>query len=271
MPIVLQVLLCSLAGGLLSLIGGLILLASKKRAKFAEYATAFAAGALLASAFVDIIPEALETSDGFTASIFVLVGLILFFVLEIALGWFHQHGSHSRGKAPAKPIVQMVIIGDTLHNFIDGIAIAAGFLISPASGIIVTLAVAAHEIPQEVGDFGLLLHHGVSKKKVLWVNIFSSLATAASAVLFYLLGDNLDISFGPLLGLVAGFFIYIAASDIIPSIHASESKKVKFKKMLILIAGVIVVSLAVISLHNIAHENHNHDVETCEHDHAHEE
>lgn len=276
MPVLLQVLICSLAGGVLSLVGGLLLLASKKRVKLAEYATAFAAGALLASAFVDIIPEAMEDGDGSMVSILVLVGLIAFFVLEIALGWFHQHGAHGHDESSkSKAVIPMVIIGDTLHNFIDGIAIAAGFLVSPASGIIVTLAVAAHEIPQEVGDFGLLLHNGLSRKRVLIVNILSSLATTVSAVIFYLLGSNLDISFGPLLGLVAGFFIYIAASDIIPSIHASKTRNVKFKKMITLIAGAAIISVAVVTLHGIAHQysGHDHHIEkhNCgtEDDHSH--
>lgn len=271
MPIVLQVLICALAGGLVSLIGGMLLLASKKRVSLAEYATAFAAGALLASAFVDIIPEALESADGEVVSIFILAGLIIFFILEIVLSWFHKHGSKNKPDG-GKSIVPMIIIGDTLHNFIDGIAIAAAFLVSPTSGIIVTLAVAVHEIPQEVGDFGVLLHNGLSRKKVLLANIASSLATAVSAVGFYLFGSYFDISFAPLLGIVAGFFIYIATSDIIPSIHSEKLRSAKLKKMAILLTGVIVVGLAVTALHNFAHtyDNHEHgDTHQTINDHRH--
>ena len=260
MPIVIQVLICSLAGGVLSLVGGMALLASKKRASLAEYATAFAAGALLASAFVDIIPKALESADGEMVSIFILAGLIIFFVLEIILSWFHKHGVKDKTDG-AKPIVPMIIIGDTLHNFIDGIAIAAAFLVSPTSGIIVTIAVAIHEIPQEVGDFGVLLHNGLSRKKVLLVNIASSLATTIAAVGFYLFGSYLDISFAPLLGIIAGFFIYIATSDIIPSIHSEKLRSAKLKKMGILLIGVIVVGVAVTALHGLAHaHDHSHQI-----------
>jgi zinc and cadmium transporter len=251
MPIVMQVLICALAGGLLSLIGGLILLASKKRVRAAEYATAFAAGALLAAALIDMLPEALEDSSAHLVTAFVLAGIIVFFLLELFLNWFHRHSSH--GKSSTDPVVPMLIFGDVIHNFIDGIAIAAAFLISPTSGIIVTLAVAAHEIPQEVGHFGLLLHKGVSRKKVLIINVLSTLATVVSAVTFFTIGNKLDISLSPLLGLVAGFFIYIAVSDIIPSIHSDRSQKTKIKKAITLLAGIVIVWLAIVSLHSIAH------------------
>jgi len=164
MSTILQVFLWSLGGGLFSLIGGVILLAHKKSATLAEYATAFAAGALLTSALIDMLPEALaDSSDIHLVSLFVLAGILVFFLLELFLGWFHRHGS--RDRSSSDPVVPLIVLGDTIHNFIDGVAIAAGFLVSPASGIIITLAVAAHEIPQEVGDFGLLLHKGVAKKK----------------------------------------------------------------------------------------------------------
>jgi len=251
MSVVLQVFFWSLAGGLLSLVGGLILLGLKKHVKLAEYATAFAAGALLASAFLDMLPEALEDSNVQLATTSVLAGIVIFFLLELFLSWFHRHGN--RDKSSVDPVVPMIVLGDLIHNFLDGIAIAAAFLISPTSGIIVTLAVAAHEIPQEVGDFGLLLHKGVSRKKVLLINIFSTFATVIAAVVFYAIGDSLNLSFGPLLGLAAGFFIYIASSDIIPSIHSSKSQKTKLKKALTMLLGITVVWLAIISLHSIAH------------------
>ena len=251
MPIVLQVLLWSLAGGIISLLGGIILLANKKHAKLAIYATAFAAGALLASALIDILPEALEDNDAHLVTIFVLAGIVVFFLLELFLSWFHRHSSHD--KSSTDPVVPMIVLGDVIHNFIDGIAIAAAFLVSPASGIVVTLAVAAHEIPREVGDFGLLLHKGVSRKMVLILNVLATFATVIAAVTFFIIGDSLNFSLGPLLGLTAGFFIYIAASDIIPSIHSSKSQKTKIKKAIIMLTGIAIVWLAIASLHGLAH------------------
>ena len=253
MPTILLVLICALVGGIFSLIGGLILLASKKRAKLAEYATAFAAGALLASALIDMLPEAVEEGgDVKIVAMFVLIGIVAFFLLEVFLSWFHRHGERNYGKT-VDPVVPMVVVGDTLHNFLDGIAIAAGFLISPASGVVVTLAVAAHEIPQEVGDFGLLLHKGIKRGRVILINVLSSLAMVASAVFFFVIGEHLEISLAPALGLVAGFFIYIAASDIIPSIHSDKTPSSKIKKALMLIAGILMVGLIILSLQNIAH------------------
>jgi zinc and cadmium transporter len=251
MPTILLVLLWSLAGGLVSLVGGLILLANKKRAILAEYATAFAAGALLAGALIDIVPEAVEDGgDVQVVAMFVLIGIVVFFLLEVFLRWFHRHGDHAHD-ITVDPVVPMIVVGDTVHNFIDGIAVAAGFLISPASGIVVTLAVAAHEIPQEVGDFGLLLHKGVRRKKVLLINILSSLAMVVSAVAFFVVGEHLELSLTPLLGLVAGFFIYIAASDIIPSIHLDKSHSSKVKKAMMLITGILVVSVILTALHGV--------------------
>lgn len=279
MPIILQVLVCSLVGGLFSLIGGLILLANKKRAKLAEYATAFAAGALLASALLDMFPEAVEESgDVSLMAGFVLIGIVVFFLMEVFLNWFHRHGEHNKhgGLKSTDPVVPMVVVGDTVHNFIDGVAIAAGFLMSPASGVVVTLAVAAHEIPQEVGDFGLLLHKGVRRSRVLLINVLSSLATVVAAVVFYLIGDGLEVSFAPALGIVAGFFIYIAASDIIPSIHSDKSHASKIKKALLVVVGILTVWAAITTLHGFIHDesSHNHDETVqCEdtHDHDHDD
>ncbi|MCL1839414.1 ZIP family metal transporter [Candidatus Saccharibacteria bacterium] len=252
MPIVLQVFLWSLAGGLISLIGGIILLASKKHASLAEYATAFAAGALLAAALLDMLPEALENNDAKLVATFMLAGIIIFFLLELFLGWFHRHRHHDN-KSFVDPVVPMIILGDVIHNFIDGIAIAAGFLISPATGVIVTLAVAAHEIPREIGSFGLLLHKKIDRKKVLIINLLSTFATVLAAITFFVVGDNLDISFSPLLGLVTGFFIYIAASDIIPSIHSGKSQKTKIIKTLIMFLGIAIVYFAILGLDQFTH------------------
>ena len=187
-----QVIFFSLIGGVFSLIGGFFLIWSKKRAKtLAEYATPFAAGALLAAAFVDLLSEAAREGDIETALMFTMIGVLSFFVLERFLHWFHHHHEHKNKKTD--PTTSLVIVGDTLHNFIDGVAIASGFLVSPSTGIVVTLAVAAHEIPQEIGDFGLLLHKGMDRAKVVWVNVLSALATTVAAVIFFQIGQSIEV------------------------------------------------------------------------------
>lgn len=273
MPIILQVIICSLIGGIFSLLGGIALSMSRRRARLADYATAFAAGALLAAAFIDLLPEALEsTTDTPLILISTLIGMLIFFALEGALNWFHRHAYSPAEKKSSHPIVPMLIIGDTIHNFIDGIAIASGFLISPTSGIIVTFAIAAHEIPQEIGDFGVMLSSGLKRRKVILINIASAFATTISAVIFYLLGTASEISFAPLLAIVAGFFIYIAMSDIIPTIHREKQKSTVIKKSLTLFFAIILVATAITTLHQISHEysGHTHNEEES-HAHAHEE
>lgn len=136
-----------------------------------------------------------------------------------------------------------------MHNFIDGLAIGAAFLVSPATGIVITLAVAAHEIPQEIGDFGLLLSKGMKRHKVLLVNIFSALATVVGASLVFGFGDALHIPIEVLLALTAGFFIYIAASDIIPSIHSRETARGANLQTLVLLLSVVAVGYMTVLLH----------------------
>jgi len=241
------VVLFSFLGGVLSLAGGIILAYTKKGRGFATYATAFAAGALLAAAFLDLLPEALEDGDVHLVLLAAMGGLVFFFLLEGALNWFHVHSHHAEHKV--HPVVPMIILGDTIHNFIDGVVIAAAFLVSPASGIVVTLAVAAHEIPQEIGDFAIMLKSGLKREKVLAINIYSSLATVASATVFYLLGDSFEFAMWPLIALAAGFFIYIATTDIIPTIHQEKNKREMAVKSTWLVAGILIVGLLIEVLH----------------------
>jgi len=245
-----QVVFFSLVGGLFSLVGGALLLARQSWAnKLARYATPFAAGAMLAAAFMDLMPEAIEgVAEPHLAMLFTMLGLLSFFILETVIHWSHDHtvkDDHT------DPLVTMVVIGDTVHNFLDGVAIAAGFLISPASGIIVTLAVAAHEIPHEIGDFGLMLDMGVKRGRVLLINVASSLATTVAATIFFLWGNASHLTLTPTLSVVAGFFIYIAAADIIPTLHEETDKGEVVKKTLCLLAGVFLVYLTISAFHNL--------------------
>ncbi len=261
----------SLIGGIVSLLGGLLLLSRKSFAgKLAKYATPFAAGALLGAAFLDLLPEGIEAGEADEVLIFTLLGIISFFFFERFLNWFHHHHVHVDSKLDPK--ASMIIVGDTVHNFIDGVAIAAAFLISVPSGVVATLAVAAHEIPQEIGDFGLLLNKGFSRRAVIIVNIVSAMATTVAAVLFFQLGQGANFPVEALLGLTAGFFIYIAVSDIIPSIHKQSKHKVLIDlPAILLVAGVLVVGIAATTLHDQIDVGHDHDSHSHEEEAHHDE
>lgn len=231
-------------GGLVSLIGGLFILRYRHfKGGVANYAAPFAAGALLSAAFLDLLPEAVANGNNAPLT-FALFGILAFFLLERYLRWFHHHHEHDEGDHNAS----LVIIGDTVHNFIDGLVIGSAFLVNIETGIVASIAVASHEIPQEIGDFGILIKKSFSNRKIIIVNLLSSLATTISAVSLYIFVGSKEIDFSPLLGLAAGFFIYIAVSDIIPSIHSSEQKHLIGTQTLMLIIGVIIVAIFTISL-----------------------
>lgn len=257
------IILFSGLGGVLSLVGGVLLLSNHKTAKsLARYATPFAGGALLAAVFLDLLPEGIEADSVETVLMATLVGILLFFLAEGFLQWFHHHHEHADHEHDPK--VSLVIVGDTLHNALDGVAIAASFMISIPTGIVTTIAVASHEIPQEIGDFGLLLSKGLGRRKVLLANLLSAVATVVAAVLTYVIGKNNGLPIGVLLGLSAGFLLYIATSDVIPTIHGHTSKKYGFKLQAgLLILGVLVVGLATSLAHNYIDSGHDSVEQIC--------
>jgi zinc and cadmium transporter len=257
---VLTVLFWSLVGSVFSLIGGIILLGDKKMRDIAiKYGLPFGAGALLAAAFFGTLPEAIEGSDVHQAMLYALGGFLAFFILERLLGWFHHHEHHHHKSVHGpkdNPTHQwLVIIGDTLHNAIDGVAIGAAFLVNPAAGIGTAIAVAAHEIPQEIGDFSILLGKGMRPRRVITVNLLSALATVVTALGTFVIGHAQGLNPAPLLAIAAGFFIYIAASDIIPEIHEKTRRDGNVQAAMLLI-GVIVLAL-VIQATPHSHEDHD--------------
>lgn len=241
----LYVLVFSLVGGLFSLVGGILLLSRESWSqKLAKYATPFAAGGLLAAVFLDLLKDGIEQAQPEKVLYGTLAGIVIFFLMERFLHWFHHH--HEEDVAEKKVSKNLIILGDTVHNALDGVAIAAAFLISVPTGIITSLAVAAHEIPQEIGDLGLLLDKGMAKKDVLIVNVMSALAATATAMGTFLLGSQEKLPLELLLGLSAGFLLYIAMSDIIPTIHQHSNKKKLFDtSAALLIAGVVIVGSAI--------------------------
>lgn len=268
------VILASLAGTLLSLIGGVLLLGKHvSREKIMLYAMPLAAGAFLGAAFLTVLPEALhlaeeiqhvhqeagaehpEGTDGLASNIFLwtLLGFVLFFIMERSIRWFHRHHEHA-GDSSQK---SLVVVGDTLHNAIDGVAIGAAFLVNIPFGIAATVAVAAHEIPQEVADFGILISKGMKRKRVLLINLLSGLAAVITAALTFSLGGAIEAAVPALLAIVAGYFIYIAASDIIPDIHERAHRQANLQAVL-LIVGIAVIGLVAFLLEDVFGLGHSH-------------
>lgn len=245
-----EVILYSAIGGVFSLIGGFLLLRNRKSANLlATYATPFAGGALLGAVFLDLLKEGVAHNNADSVLVATMLGIVFFFLAEGVFRWFHHHHEHENKLENPSSI--LVIVGDSLHNLLDGVAIGAAFLIGAPTGIVTTIAVAAHEIPQEIGDFGLLLSKGLRRKTVLLVNLLSALLTVAGAVIVFMIGSEERLPLGVLLGLSAGFLLYIAVSDIIPAIHARNGSAKKFNRQaLLFILGL----LTVYSVTTIAHQ-----------------
>jgi len=200
----------------------------------------FSAGALLGDVFLHILPEMAETGLTLRIGIYLLVGLLIFFVLERFVLWQHTHGQH---REEVHSMTYMVLIGDGLHNLIDGMIIAASFLVSIPLGIATTLAVVFHEIPQELGNFAILVHGGFSKTKALWYNFLSALTAIIGAVIVLLLMRGTEGE-PPifLLALAASGFIYIALTDIIPYLNKEKGIKKSVLQLIWVILGALVMA-----------------------------
>lgn len=249
----LHVIFFSLIGGVFSLIGGVLLLGKKSSAEaLAKYATPFAAGALLAAAFFDLLPESMYKITANAAAQWVLAGIVIFFLLEHFLHWFHHHHDRDSSNTPAL----LIIAGDTIHNLLDGIAIGAAFLINVPTGIVAAIAVAAHEIPQEIGDFGLLLKFGYSRKRVLLINAATAMMSTLGAVVTFWLGSASKLPIGALLAITAGMFVYIAASDLIPTIHEESKRKMGHVAVVLLLLGILTVGVTTKAAHKYIDTDH---------------
>ena len=227
-------------GSTLSLVSGAVLfLAKKQRGKAILFALPFGAGALLAAAFFDLLPESFELAEPRYSLVWALVGFTAFFVLERTVSWFHHHHEHAHERKNAQN--NLLMVGDLLHNAIDGVAIGAAFVVSPVTGIITTLAVSAHEVPKELGTFGILLSRGWSDKRVILANAATALGTLLAASLVFALGTTVHIPEAELLAMTSGMFIYIAASDIIPDIH-EQPRAIGTVQAVILVGAIIVIA-----------------------------
>jgi len=200
----------------------------------------FAAGALIGGAFLHLIPEAMEVIDVQVVFLYLMVGFVLFFVLERYFYWRHCHN----GVCDVHTFTYLNLFGDGLHNFMDGIIIAISFTASIKLGIVTTLAVIFHEIPQELGDFGILVYGGFKKTKALFFNFLCALAAILGALVGYLLANRIESLSPILMAITAGGFIYIAASDLIPELHKVAEIKRSNLALLFFIFGIVFMWLA---------------------------
>ena len=263
------VILASLAAGLLSLSVALVLLSSKKLSeKLVKYGTPFAAGVLLIIGFRDLLPEGIE-EEGIQVLNATLGAVIIFFLIEKGFSSFHHH--HEEDK-PKDNNTQgwLFVIGDVFHNLIDGISLGGAFLLGRETGLLATFALISHDIPLEVGEFGNQLRVGFTKKQTIIRNIISGSTTVIGAVLTFQIGGDLNIPMGYLYGGIAGFFIYIALSDIVPTIHTSEKSRYGLQTGFLLV-GLIFGGTVSALAHEYIDVAHNHELHDEEEDHHDEE
>jgi zinc and cadmium transporter len=228
----------SFIGSVAGLIGGVVFLFKEKWAKsLASFAIPLAAGVLLAVSLLDLLPEAVSEIGDQAYSI-ILIVFVTVFLLEKFFFSLHHHDHKSA--CSHTNAVPLVIFGDTIHNFLDGVAIAASFLVNPFLGLVVALSTFLHETPHEIADFGILLSAGWSRRKAFMANFLSSLATFPGAIMTYLYASQIKSAVGILLAVAAGVFLYVAATDFLPEVNR-DRKESAGRQALFLILGILVI------------------------------
>jgi zinc and cadmium transporter len=230
--------LSTIAVSLFSFVGALTLaLKKEKLQKITMFLVSLSAGALLGESFLHLMPEAAHRAgENLSVWLWLLGGIMTFFILEKIICWRHCHISTSDDHP--HPLGKMNLIGDGLHNFIDGLIIAGAFLVNTPLGIATTIAVIAHEIPQEISDFGILIYAGYSKARALLLNFFSAVIAVIGAVAGLLLNIQAENFIAYIIPFAAGGFIYIAAADIIPELHKETNPKKSLKQLLSILLGI---------------------------------
>ena len=219
--------------------------------KILLFLVSFSAGALLGDVFLHLLPEAVENASSVLGvSVLILAGITLFFVLEKFIHWFHRHEythwflpPHEDRTKIVHPMALTNLIGDGLHNLIDGMVIAGSFMISVPVGVATTLAVMFHEIPQEIGNFGVLIHSGLSRRRALWFNFLSALTAVFGAVAVLLAGTRSETLITFIVAVTIGGFVYIAGSDLIPELHKEQSMRNAAYQVLFFALGISVMAL----------------------------
>ena len=213
-----------------------VIISEKRVRRFVHWVIGFAIGVLLGVVFFDLLPETFEMIGVEYALPLVLGGFLLFFALEMFISWFHWHGDEDRPHVTG----YLVLFGDAVHNFIDGVIIALAFLTDISVGVGASLAVVMHEIPQEVSDFAIMLHSGFSKWRAMMYNVLVSLTTILGALLGYWFASGENIV-GVLLAIVAGNFLYLAAADLIPELHHSHKSSSALAQIALILFGIALI------------------------------
>jgi zinc and cadmium transporter len=251
MPVLGWIVVASFAGGVLS--AAAAALALFVRAAWVSTLVSFAIGALLGAAFLEVIPHAFALGEAHQVAGAILFGILAFFLMEKLLLWRHSHdvdedgpaGAHAHGHGHDQGRSgAMIVVGDTIHNFLDGILIAAAFLQSTQLGLITALAIVAHEIPQEVGDFLILLHSGYSRARAFLLNMLSSCATLVGGALGYYALQVVAGWMPVLLGVVAASMIYVAVADLIPGLHRRTALRATVSQTVLIALGIGSIALA---------------------------
>ena len=218
----------------------------------------FAIGALLGNVFFHLLPESFELIENTTViAVLVMVGILVFFILEKFLHWHHGHHVEDIHTHHPKSYGYISIFADSMHNFTDGILIAAGWMASPEIGIATTLAVVLHEIPQEISDFGILIHAGFTAKRALWLNFYAALAAVVGTIITLLLGTSVESLATYVLPVAAGGFIYLAGTDLMPELNKDRSKLNSLIQLVMIIAGLLLMYF-VMGDHSHAGQLHIH-------------
>jgi zinc and cadmium transporter len=233
----LLILLATIINGLIGLVGIFgIWMKEKHLKKILLILVAFSAGALLSGAFFHMVIESLEMMEAMSLFTYLIMGFIAFFFMERILHWHHCH----EGECDVHPFTRLIVLGDGIHNFIDGLVIAASFIVNPWFGWITTLLIITHEIPQELGNFGVLVYGGIEKVRALTLTFIVQLTAIIGGVVgfFFLQGPE---PIGFLLPFAAGGFIYIAASDLIPELHKESNLKKSMISFAFFVMGIVFI------------------------------
>jgi zinc and cadmium transporter len=257
--LILWIIVFTALGGALSVLaaGAFLLLPESVRTRMLSPMVSFAIGALLGAAFLAILPHAFEVPgvDAHSVTLTVLCGILVFFLLEKMVIWRHCHTDDCEvhvpdvDKARHAATGNLILIGDGIHNMVDGVLIAAAFLTDVHLGVVTSIAVIAHEIPQELGDFAILLHSGFSRGKALVYNMLTSLTTVIGGVVAYFSLSLANAVVPYVLAIAASSFIYIAVADLIPGLHKRPEFSDTVQQIVLIAFGVIVISVAHATLH----------------------
>lgn len=253
------ILLATLAGGVLSVVAAAAVALNARVAQIPHFIS-FAVGALLGAAFLEIVPHAFGSTDDIQGTaLTILLALLAFFVLEKLVLWRHCHEelceAHDPHAEPAAPVAApshghdhgrsglMIMIGDTFHNFVDGVLIAAAFLADFQLGVVTAVAIIAHEVPSEVSDFVILLHSGYSRRQAFWINLLSSAAMVAGGLLGYLALSVMERWIPTMLAIAAASMLYVAVADLIPGLHKRTGLGQTAQQVGLIAAGVAAIGL----------------------------